>query len=33
LTHLSHDMKHAEIEAMLPAHVRVAYDGMRIEVG
>jgi phosphoribosyl 1,2-cyclic phosphate phosphodiesterase len=32
LTHLSHDMKHEEIEAMLPAHVRVAYDGMKIEV-
>jgi phosphoribosyl 1,2-cyclic phosphate phosphodiesterase len=32
LTHLSHDMKHADIEATLPAQVRVAYDGMKIEV-
>jgi phosphoribosyl 1,2-cyclic phosphate phosphodiesterase len=32
LTHLSHDMKHADIEATLPPHVRVAYDGMKIDV-
>ena len=31
-THLSHDVKHAEIEKMLPANVRPCYDGMRIEV-
>jgi phosphoribosyl 1,2-cyclic phosphate phosphodiesterase len=31
-THLSHDMKHADIEEMLPAHVRVGYDGLRVEV-
>jgi phosphoribosyl 1,2-cyclic phosphate phosphodiesterase len=31
-THLSHDMKHADIEAMLPAHVRVGYDGLKFEV-
>jgi len=30
-THLCHDLMHAEVEAGLPAHVRVAYDGMRIE--
>ena len=31
-THLSHDVKHADIEATLPPHVRVAYDGLRIDV-
>jgi len=31
-THLSHDMKHADIEATLPAHVRVGYDGLKFEV-
>ena len=31
-THLSHDVKHADIEKMLPANVGVCYDGMRIEV-
>jgi phosphoribosyl 1,2-cyclic phosphate phosphodiesterase len=31
-THLSHDMKHADIEATLPPHVRVGYDGLRFEV-
>jgi phosphoribosyl 1,2-cyclic phosphate phosphodiesterase len=30
-THLSHDMKHADIEATLPPHVRVLYDGLIIE--
>jgi phosphoribosyl 1,2-cyclic phosphate phosphodiesterase len=30
-THLSHDLMHAEVEAALPASVRVAFDGMRIE--
>jgi phosphoribosyl 1,2-cyclic phosphate phosphodiesterase len=30
-THLSHDMKHADIEATLPDHVRVSYDGLRFE--
>ncbi|HVX85472.1 MAG TPA: MBL fold metallo-hydrolase [Phycisphaerae bacterium] len=29
-THLSHDMKHADLEASLPPHVRVCYDGLRI---
>ncbi len=32
-THLSHDVKHADIEAMLPPQVRVGYDGLRIDVG
>jgi phosphoribosyl 1,2-cyclic phosphate phosphodiesterase len=31
-THLSHDMKHADIEATLPEHVRVAYDGMKLQI-
>jgi len=31
-THLSHDMKHTDIEATLPPHVRVSYDGMKIEL-
>lgn len=30
LTHLNHDVKHADIEAALPEHVRVAYDGLKI---
>ena len=30
-THLCHDLAHAETEAALPAGVRVAYDGLRIE--
>lgn len=29
-THLSHDMKHADIEAALPSHVRVGFDGLKI---
>ena len=33
LTHICHDLPHAYTEANLPAHVRLAYDGMRIEVG
>jgi phosphoribosyl 1,2-cyclic phosphate phosphodiesterase len=31
-THLTHDMKHADIEATLPPHVRVAYDGLKFTV-
>ncbi len=31
-THLSHDMNHVDIEAMLPGHVRVGYDTLRIDV-
>ncbi|MEI7767358.1 MAG: MBL fold metallo-hydrolase [Phycisphaerae bacterium] len=29
-THLSHDLRHAEIEADLPESVRVSYDGLEI---
>jgi phosphoribosyl 1,2-cyclic phosphate phosphodiesterase len=32
LTHLCHDLTHAEIEASLPPEVRVAYDGLKIEM-
>ncbi len=31
-THLSHDLGHAEIERDLPPHVRVAYDGLVLEI-
>ncbi len=31
-THLSHDAGHEEIEAGLPPHVRVCYDGMTIDL-
>jgi phosphoribosyl 1,2-cyclic phosphate phosphodiesterase len=31
-THLSHDVGHVEIEAGLPAQVRVAYDGLKIVI-
>ncbi len=31
-THLTHDLPHDEIEKMLPPHVRVLYDGMRISL-
>ena len=33
LTHLCHDLAHAETEKALPAEVRVAYDGLRLELG
>ncbi len=29
-THLSHDLRHAELERTLPENVRVAFDGMKI---
>jgi len=29
-THMSHEIEHAETESELPAHVRLAYDGLRI---
>lgn len=33
LTHLSHDMGlHKEVEATLPSNVRIAYDGLRIQI-
>ena len=31
-THMSHEIKHAEIEATLPPHIRLAYDGLRIAI-
>jgi phosphoribosyl 1,2-cyclic phosphate phosphodiesterase len=31
-THMSHDLGHAETEKELPAHVRMAYDGLRIPI-
>lgn len=31
-THMSHDLGHAETEKNLPAHVRLAFDGLRIPV-
>jgi phosphoribosyl 1,2-cyclic phosphate phosphodiesterase len=30
-THLSHEIGHAEVEASLPDHVRLAYDGLALE--
>ena len=32
LTHLCHDLGHAEFESTLPPHIRVAYDGLKLEV-
>ena len=32
LTHMAHDLAHAETEAALPEHIRLAYDGLEIEV-
>lgn len=31
-THLCHDLGHAEFEATLPLNIRVAYDGLKLEV-
>lgn len=31
-THLAHDLGHAETEVSLPPHVRVAYDGLEVQV-
>ena len=31
-THMSHDILHAEIEAELPSHIHLAYDGLRIPI-
>ena len=30
-THMCHDLGHARTETLLPAHVRLAYDGLEIE--
>ena len=32
LTHITHDLGHAVVEATLPARVRLAYDGLEFEV-
>jgi len=32
LTHLTHAYAHAELEAELPADVRVAYDGLVVDI-
>jgi len=32
LTHIAHDILHADLEAKLPEHVFLAYDGLTIEV-
>ena len=32
LTHISHDIKHAETSGHLPEGVEIAYDGLRLEV-
>lgn len=32
-THISHDLPHSETENALPAHIRLAYDGLEITVG
>jgi phosphoribosyl 1,2-cyclic phosphate phosphodiesterase len=32
LTHIGHDLGHAETEALLPPDVRLAYDGLRVEI-
>jgi phosphoribosyl 1,2-cyclic phosphate phosphodiesterase len=31
-THMCHDLGHEKAEAQLPAHVRLAYDGLEIEI-
>jgi phosphoribosyl 1,2-cyclic phosphate phosphodiesterase len=32
LTHLGHDLGHEQTETLLPPEVRLAYDGLRIEI-
>ena len=32
LTHIGHDLGHAETETLLPPDVRLAYDGLRVEI-
>ncbi|MGA2629435.1 MAG: MBL fold metallo-hydrolase [Terriglobia bacterium] len=32
-THIAHEMGHEETNATLPAHVRLAFDGLSVEVG
>jgi phosphoribosyl 1,2-cyclic phosphate phosphodiesterase len=31
-THICHDLPHAETEAAFPPNVRLAYDGLQLEV-
>jgi phosphoribosyl 1,2-cyclic phosphate phosphodiesterase len=31
-THIAHDLGHEKTNARLPAHVRLAYDGLTFEV-
>lgn len=31
LTHIAHDIRHADLEAHLPEHVHLAYDGLTLE--
>jgi phosphoribosyl 1,2-cyclic phosphate phosphodiesterase len=31
-THMSHDLHHADTDASLPPHIRLAYDGLRIPI-
>lgn len=33
LTHISHELEHTQTNANLPAHVKLAYDGLEIEIG
>ncbi|MBI3941170.1 MAG: MBL fold metallo-hydrolase [Acidobacteria bacterium] len=32
LTHIAHQLDHQEVENTLPAHVRIAYDGLALEL-
>ena len=32
-THIGHDLGHERAESMLPPHIRLAYDGLEIQVG
>jgi phosphoribosyl 1,2-cyclic phosphate phosphodiesterase len=32
LTHIAHEIRHADLEARLPEHVHLGYDGLTIEV-
>ena len=31
LTHIAHEIGHAELEAKLPPHIRIAFDGLRVK--
>jgi phosphoribosyl 1,2-cyclic phosphate phosphodiesterase len=31
-THICHDLAHERAESLLPPHVRLAYDGLEIQV-